>query len=128
MATGGCLSATAARALGQPSAPRVRSIEILGTPRDFHSTLPAVEPTGRTTPYEASWGGGMSGSAATRECAAGDAIGAAGTNAADTVATGAVGEAAVQDWQPHAISVPALAGTAWIDGAPESALPLADAS
>jgi hypothetical protein len=68
----------------------------------------------------------MSGSAATRECAAAEKTGAAGTHAGDADAITASGVGAVQDWHPHASSFPALAGMALADGAPESALLLAD--
>ena len=62
------------------------------------------EPTGRTTPYEASCGGGRRGSGAERECDVGNEAGLVGSSETDIDASRTCGVAAVQDWHPHAVS------------------------
>lgn len=69
------------------------------------SRVPAGdEPTGRTTPYEASCGGGRSGSGAERECDVGNETGLVGSSETEIDASRTCGVAAVQDWHPHAVS------------------------
>ena len=76
------------------------------------------EPTGHTTPYMASCGGGMSGSGAVRESEAGDETGVTGKDGAAMAATSAVGVAAVQDWHPQPSSLAPSVAAAVTVGAP----------
>jgi hypothetical protein len=73
---------------------------LCGQGRHFDDPGPIAvgkEPTGHTTPYEAACGGGSRGSGVVWDRDAGEATGDSGSTDADTVASRAVGVAAVHD-------------------------------
>ena len=77
-------------------------------------------PTARSTPYEATCGGGTRGAGAVSDNHVGGDTGVSGTAKAVTLVSAGAGVAAVQDWHPHAMSPAASVGAAATSGEPAS--------